>query len=99
MMDQEFEVITAEEAEELASRNIGRNNPTQSLLKLMENPSALGQQLNLNEEQVRNVKSVISGMGSAAAVKYLSAAFGSELAAAFGGFTAAFLSKKLFGGR
>ena len=98
-MEQGYEVFSAEEAEELASRQIGGDNPTQALMRLMENPSALGQQLNLSEEQALNVRSLISGMGSAAAVKYLSAHFGTELSAAFGGFAAAFISKKLFGGR
>ena len=68
------------------------------LLKLIENPSQLARQLNLTSEQALNVRSLVTGAGTAAAVKYLSDSIGTELAGAIGGFLTGFLAKRLFGG-
>ena len=74
----------------------GRVN-RQGLMELAQNPSALGEQLNLSPQQAQNVKALIAAAGSGAGVKWLGKAFGDELAAAMGGAAAAFLAKKVFG--
>ena len=95
------EIVTPEQRiRELEAENDAlRGGSHHDLIKLFENPSQLQKVFNLNEEQVVNVKALVSGAGSAAAVKYLSKHFGSELSAALGGFVSAYLSRKLFGGR
>ena len=101
------EVVTKEEriaelVEELASlRSEGRGGGSysQGLQRIIENPDRLKAIFHLSEEQTLNVRSVLAGAGTAAAVKYLSSAFGTELSAAIGGFLSGFIAKQLFGGK
>lgn len=59
------------------------------------NTQSLTSQLGLSAEQAENVMALISGAGTAAAVKYLGKLFGPEIAAAIGGALAAHVGKKL----
>jgi len=67
------------------------------LIKIIQNPGQLSKMLSLNEEQVENVASIITGSGAGLASKYLSKYFGDEIAGAFGGFVGGFLAKKMKG--
>ena len=92
------EVFSADEIQE-AQERAPAGATTADVMKILQNPSALGNAFSLTEEQVTNVKSLISGMGTSAAVKYLSGLFGSEISAGIGGIVAAMAAKKMFGGR
>jgi len=97
------EVITRDERiarlqDELAELGMGGGpQASQALMKLLQNPSAIRSQFNLSPTQAANVKALISGAGTAAAVKYLSTAFGTELSAIMGAAASAFLARRIFG--
>jgi len=86
-------------AEEAPRRVHGQIIPPDKFLKLIENPRAIGESLNLSDTQARNLVSLVSGMGAAGGTKYLGPHLGSEISAALGGFLGAFISRKIFGGR
>jgi len=95
----EGEILSKEERiqelqDELKLLSNGSPEVTNALASLFKNPSQLQKMFNLNETQVRNVKSAVSGMGSAAANKYLGKLFGDELASAAGGFIAAYIARR-----
>ena len=97
----EQEILTKEERiQELQDelKLLEGNSPELSttIAKLFKNPSQLQRMFNLDERQVRNVKSVASGFGSGMANKYLGKAFGDELASAMGGFIAAYIARRVF---
>lgn len=95
------EVVTSEQRiKELEDENNRlKGESRHELTKFLENPSQLKEMFNLSEGQALNVRSLISGAGSAAAVKYLSRHIGSELAAGVGGFVAAYIAKRMLGGK
>lgn len=74
----------------------GGNVPTEALMKLLQNPRALKQKLNLTEKQAENIRSIIAGTGAAAANKYLGKLIGADLASAVGGFLGSYLSRRIF---
>ena len=76
----------------------GSGQVSKALESIMRNPRQLKSMFNLNEEQAVNVKSLVVGSGTAAAVKYLSNAIGTELSGAIGGFLSGYIAKKMFGG-
>jgi len=90
------EEVSAEEARLLAG---GRGSLTsKALMEFVQNPSALASMFSLTEGQAVNVRAAISGMGTAAAVKYLSKSFGTEIAAIIGAAASAYAARKAFGG-
>lgn len=95
----EQEVLSAEESEEAFRPRQRSSSGTADIMKILQNPSALGQAFSLTDEQLVNVKALISGMGTAAGVRYLSNMFGSEISAGIGGIVSAMVAKKMFGGR
>ena len=86
-------VVSAEEEGMLQ----GRGGNYKQLLALIDNPGKLQSLFALTPEQARNTKALITGMGTAAAVRYLGDKFGDELSAIMGAAVSAYLSKKLFG--
>lgn len=85
------------------SFDIGNNPQSQALTKdpaitnILQDPNALAQLLNINEEQAENIKSVIVGAGAGAAYKYLGKYFGGEIAAMFGAFASSLIARKVIG--
>ena len=97
------EVITAEERiAELEDKikelqGYGGGARRSAITQFMQNPRGVASQLNLTEAQALNVRSLITGAGSAAAVKYLGKHLGDEVAGGLGGFAAAWIAKKMIG--
>ena len=97
----EGEVVTPEQRirelqAELAQER-GYSQHENALANLISNPGAVSQMFNLNIEQSKNVKSLITGGAAALSHKYLSQMFGDELAGAIGGFLGGYISKRLVG--
>jgi len=72
--------------------------PNEVLLKLMQNPSALRNLFQLNDQQAENVRALLAGGGTTLAVKMFSRYVGPELAGAVGGFLGGYVSRRLLGG-
>lgn len=68
---------------------------TDVIYQLVSNPKKLIGSLGLTPQQAENITSIISGAGAGAAHKYLARHIGDELAAAAGGFLAAYLAKRV----
>ena len=97
----EGEVVTAEQRirelqAELAQER-GYSQQENALANIISNPGSLTNMFNLNAEQSKNVKSLITGGTAALSHKYLSQMFGDELAGAIGGFLGGYISKRLVG--
>jgi hypothetical protein len=81
-------------------RQVGVTDPQEQnqLGQIMQNPSQLAQAWGLNDEQVKNLRSIIVGGGAGLIHKILAPYIGDELAGGAGGALGAFLAKKLLGG-
>ncbi len=79
---------------EPGQHNVGKQSED-ILMSIVSNPSAFVETLGLTEAQAKNLASVITGSGSAFGYKYLSDAFGPEIAGAIGGFVGGYVAKKV----
>ena len=97
----EGDVISADERvrqlEDELSMLKGRGDISRDLVAFVQNPKALTSKLNLNYEQARNVKALVSAGGTGLSVKHLGKYFGDELAAVMGAAASAFIARKIFG--
>ena len=95
----EGEVVTASqrirELEDEIRGLRGEGSSNTALAKLLENPASLQGLLNLNPEQSRNVKALVTGAGAGLAVKYFGKHVGDELAAVAGAAISAYLARRL----
>lgn len=97
----EGEVITPEqrirELEAELDQERGYSQQENAIANIIRNPAGLSKMFNLNVEQSKNVKSLITGGSAALSHKYLSQMFGDEIAGAIGGFLGGYISKRLIG--
>ena len=75
------------------------SNQPEIISTIIQNPEKLTELLDLNAEQLNNIKSIITGAGAGLSSKFLSNALGDEIAGAVGGFIGGYISKRLFGGK
>ena len=83
--------------EDLEEYRAEGGNISQLITALTKNPGLLKNQFSLDDKQATNVKAIITGVGTGAAMKYFSPHIGDELAAVSGALLSAFLAKKFFG--
>jgi len=88
------QVLSAEEVKLLGGDG---TVSSKALMQFVQNPGALANLFSLTDNQANNVRAVISGMGTAASVRYLSKAFGTEISAIIGAAVSAFIAGKAFG--
>ena len=65
------------------------------LIKIVQNPSQLQEMLGLTEKQADNIRAALTGAGAGISSKFLSRAFGEEIAGAIGGFLGGHIARKI----
>jgi hypothetical protein len=71
-------------------------NTSPDILNIFANPQAIVQALNISDDQLNNIKALVTGAGAGASAKYLSKHFGSAVSGALGGLVAGMLVDKIF---
>jgi len=90
-MNKEDNISIQEEDVEI----ISPGTASSAILQLAQNPGALRDLFQLNDQQASNVQALLTGSGAALAVKLFSKHLGVELSGAIGGLLGGHISRRI----